>query len=239
VSKQDDYESASVEQVKIGVNRIEMSLAHKFEGFYLQCEPMKIYEDAFLAKCKRSRDRGRFADETLVDIRSSYASVGIHVDEHTHKVTMEKFFTKEKDPTKRGTFHVVSNSHGGGVDVTEHHGDAGNHRQDLIPGDPGSHKPCTYNVYYKGDVAEKGTVLHCVLGKDSNQNHTSEGYDWEVELISGEAVGEQGITEVVVREISDDEEHGVVWEIRMKQKAGFHKPLLAASSGMGGCCVVS
>ena len=107
----------------------------------------------------------------------------------------------------------------------------------MEPGEPGSKKPGTYNVYYKEDIASKGTTLHCVLGNDSNQKWSSAGYDWEVELISGEAIGEQSLTTVVVREIEDEESKAVVWEIKMEQKAGFHKPLLSESGG-GGCCSV-
>ena len=97
-------DAASVEQVKIGGNLMEMSLAHKFEGFYLQSEPLKIYEDAFLAKCKKGMDKGRYAQQELEEIRGSYASLGIHVDQVTHRLTIEKFFTKVsgEELAKRG-----------------------------------------------------------------------------------------------------------------------------------------
>ena len=54
VSRHDGYEAASVEEVELGFLRVETSLAHKFEGFYLQAEPLKIYEDAFKEQAAQS-----------------------------------------------------------------------------------------------------------------------------------------------------------------------------------------
>jgi hypothetical protein len=133
VSRNEDYDAAAVEEVQVGYIKVETSLAHKFEGFYLQTEPLKIYEKAFMEKARRSKTRN--AEGQLEKIRKSYASLGIHVDSVTHTVTIEKFFTAEKDPTKRATHHIIAAAGpNAGTNQANHHddhGDSGGHRLNI------------------------------------------------------------------------------------------------------------
>jgi len=120
------------------------------------------------------------------------------------------------------------------------HGDLGGHQQKLKPSQ--SHGwPGTYSVFKLGEYKDKhdnlGKTLSCCLSKDTNTRINNEGYDWVLTILSGESVGEDGPTVIQLSEVTFDNEHDIVWNVKLKQIASHHEPKL--NRGVLGCCAIS